>query len=148
MVGFFALRKLIESKKIDDATANQSVKVISYPSTGKLVTRMNWHHWWDLYDLSKPKRGTVRLPFLCNQFVHSYVYSPEFSESRAFVGLLVSSDKERNSILFSVTVEQVIRVFEDAGKNYPNDRHMVYNTNREDYDFFSKSSSQPHPSRN
>ena len=42
MVGFFALRKLIESNKIDDATANQNVKVITYSSTGKRVTRINW----------------------------------------------------------------------------------------------------------
>jgi hypothetical protein len=148
MVGFFALRKLIESRKIDDAVANQSVKVTSYPPTGKRVTRVNWFNWWELYDLTKPKRGSVRLPFLCNQFVHSYVYAPEFSESRTFVGLFVSSDRERNSVLFSVTVEQVIKIFETAGESYPNDIRMVYNNARQDYDVFSKTSGQPRLSHN
>ena len=134
MLGFYAIRKLIEAHKVDDQTARQNVAVVVYPSTGKLVTRSNWHRWWELYDLEDPRKTKIRLVPLCHQFVHSYVFSCAFDESRALESVLVSSDRERNRMLFSVSIDELIRVFRAVGKNYPNYYHSEFNDSTGDYD--------------
>jgi hypothetical protein len=134
MLGFYAIRKLVEAHKIDDETAGQSVAVTAFPSTGKLVTRISRHHWWDLYDLSDPRKTKIQLLPLCHQFVHSYVFSLAFDEKRALDSVLVSSDRERNRMLLSISIPEVIRVFKRVGGNYPNHYHSKFNDVKGDYD--------------
>lgn len=142
MLGFYAIRKLIEAHKVDDKTAKQGIVVTVYPSTGKLVTRSNWHHWWDLYDLEDPKKTKMPLIPLCHQFVHSYVFSCAFDENKAFDGVLVSSDRERNRLLFSVSVPELIRVFKAIGQNYPNSYYSKFNQAKGDYDVVIKTANR------
>ncbi|MBW8846761.1 MAG: hypothetical protein JF607_17480 [Burkholderiales bacterium] len=134
LLGFYAVRKLIEARKVDDAVAAQSIAVTVYPSTGKLVTRNNWHHWWELYDMEDPRRTKVKLIPLCHQFVHSYVFSCAFDEERMLDSVMVSSDRERNRMLFSVPVVEIGRVFQEIGKNYPNYYESKFNDEKGDYD--------------
>ena len=138
MLGFYAIRKLTEAHKLDDKTSGQSVAVTVYPATGKFVTRTNWHHWWELYDMEGPWKAKVQLTPLCHQFVHSYVFSCAFDETRAFESVLVSSDRDRNRLLYSVPVAEVIRVFRRVGKNYPNFYHSEFNESKGDYDVVIK----------
>jgi hypothetical protein len=138
MLGFYAVRKLIDAQKIDDKAASQSVSVTVYPSTGKLVTRINWHRWWDLYDLADPRRSKVQLVPLCHQFVHSYVFSCAFDEDRKLDSVLVSSDRERNRMLFSVSISEVVRVFQRVGNSYPNAYRSKFNEAKGDYDVVIK----------
>ena len=138
MLGFYVIRKLVEAHKVDDKTAKQGIAVTVYPSTGKRVTRNNWYHWWDLYDMEDPRKTKVPLISLCHQFVHSYVFSCAFDENRAFDSVLVSSDRERNRMLFSVSVPEVMRVFRAVGKNYPNSYRSEFNEAKGDYDVVIK----------
>ena len=144
MIGFYSLRKLIDASKIDDRTASQRVPVTVYPSTGKRVTRTNWTHWWELYKLEEPTSAELELLLLCHQFVHSYVFSCEFSETREFIGVLVSSDREKNRKLYSVSVPDIARAFESAGSSYPNHVRMTFNARKGDYDIVSMVDGTPH----
>jgi hypothetical protein len=114
------------------------VSVTVFPSTGKPVTRTNWHRWWELYDLEDPRKKKVQLVPLCHQFIHSYVFSCAFDETRALDSVLVSSDRERNRMLFSVSVREIVRVFKSVGKNYPNSYRSKFNEAKRDYDVIIK----------
>src|SRR5258706_5011230 len=138
MLGFYAIRKLTEAHKIDDKTSGQSLSVTAFPSTGKLVTRNNWRRWWELYDLEDPRKTKMQLLPLCHQFVHSYVFSCAFDEARALDSVFVSSDRERNRMLFGVPISEVIRVFKSVGKNYPNYYRSEFNEAKGDYDVIVK----------
>lgn len=138
MLGFYAIRKLTEAHKIDDKTSGQSLSVTAFPSIGPLVTRNNWNRWWELYDLEDPRSIRMQLLPLCHQFVHSYVFSCAFDEARALDSVLVSSDRERNRMLFRVPISEVIRVFKSVGKNYPDYYHSSFNEAKRDYDVIIK----------
>lgn len=140
MLGFYAIRKLIEAKKIDDELANQSVSLTTYKSTGKPVTRINWHHYWELYDLDSPQSSTLRVLLVCHQFVHSYVFGFSFSETRDLVSILVSSDREKNRVLYEIKVVELIRLFREIGQNYPTEYHASFNDKKGDYDVVVKTS--------
>ncbi|MDH6165534.1 hypothetical protein M2282_000662 [Variovorax boronicumulans] len=138
MLGFYAIRKLTEAHKIDDKTSGQSLSVIVFPSAGKLVTRNNRHRWWELYDLEDPRKTKMQLLPVCHQFVHSYVFSCAFDEERVLESVLVSSDRERNRMLFGVPVGEVIRVFKSVGENYPNSYRSSFSEAKRDYDVIIK----------
>ena len=138
MIGFYSLRKLIESSKIDDKISNFSVPLTGYPATSKLVTRKNWTNWWELYDLNQPRSCKLKLVLLCHQFIHSYVFSCDFLENGQFAGVLVSSDRERNRVLYSISITEIVRIFEAAGQSYPNDMRMTFNPSKSDYDIISR----------
>jgi hypothetical protein len=136
MLGFYSIRKLIEAKKVDDETAMQGVRVTVFPAKGKVVTRLNHHRWWDLYDLERPKVSSMNLMPLCHQFVHSYVFGCGFDQSRRLDSVLVSSDRERNRSLINVHLSEVIRVFKAVGENDPNLFRSEFNEAKGDYDVF------------
>jgi hypothetical protein len=134
MLGFYAIRKLIEAKKIDDKVANQSAALTIYRSSGKPVTRLNWHRYEELYDLTSPQISKLELLLVCHQFVHSYVFSCSFSQTHELVSVLVSSDRSRNGVLYEVQVLEVIRIFREIGQNYPSEYKSTFNARKGDYD--------------
>lgn len=139
MIGFYSVRKLIEASKLEEKVANQNAAVVKFCSNGKRVLRTNWTHFWDHYDLANPLETVMPLASLCNQFIHSYVFSCAFSECKAFESLLVSSDRERNRVLYSVDIAEVIRLFESVGNSYPDNVQFVFNDKKDDYDVVSTS---------
>lgn len=120
MLGFYSIRKLTESAKLTDKVSKMSVPVRSYPATGRTVHLLNWHRLDKLYDFEKPRKRTTSLPFLCNQVIHSYVFSLLFSEGGKLAGILVASDRERSRELLEVSVEKIIDVFEKVGRDEAN----------------------------
>lgn len=134
MLGFYSIRKLIDASKVDDKIAAMSVTLRTYPSKGKKVTRINWTYYWDLYDLTNPSETKLALVLLCHQMVHSYVFLCQFTEQREFESILVSTDREKNRQAYSVSINEIIHLFELVGSNYPNDIRMEFNNKKGDYD--------------
>jgi hypothetical protein len=117
MLGFYSIRKLIESVKLTDVVSNTSVPVRSYTSTGRTVHLLNCHRIDELYDLDKSQKKTFSLPYLCNQVMHSYEFSLLFNEDRSLAGMLLASDRQRSKELLQVSVESIIRIFERVGRD-------------------------------
>jgi hypothetical protein len=120
MLGFYSIRKLRESAKLTDKVAKMNVPIRSYPATGRTVHLLNSHRLEKLYHLDKPKKGTASLPFLCNQIIHSYVFSLLFEERNKLAGLLVASDRDRSKALLEVSVQKLIEIFETVGQDEAN----------------------------
>lgn len=72
-IGFYSIRKLLETLKISDSTKKLTFEVEWY-SNKEPVHDLNWHHLDRLYDLSSRHLETRDMGFLCNQFIHSYVF--------------------------------------------------------------------------
>ena len=60
---------------------------------------MNSHRIDELYDLQSTTIEVRDLTYLCNQFIHSYVYTAVISEDHRVDGFYVSSDKSRHKRL-------------------------------------------------
>ena len=133
MLGLFSVRKLIESRKLTDKVAKQSVQIRCYPPTGKVVTLLNRHKIDELFDLDKPKDRFVKLSFLCNQVIHSYVFTLVFHEGGPFAAILVASDYERSHALYEIPASRIIEVFELVGNDHVTEERYVADPAKGDY---------------
>lgn len=133
LLGFYSIRKLTEADMLSCTTVDQQVEVTSFPWAGKPVTKLNCHRIDELYNLEDGQLAQKPLRAICNQFIHSYVFTPCFDASERLNGILVTSDRARMQSLFLVSVIRVIELFEQAGRDYPNSSRTVFDPKIGDY---------------
>jgi hypothetical protein len=135
MVGFFYVRKLIESRKLSRDFADRQVKATGYPTKGKHVHLMNLHRDIDqLFDLDAPKQTTMKIEDLANQLIHSYIFYLMTTEEGPLDGIMVASDRIRNKELLQVSLLDIIKIFELAAKGEGDKAiRMKYDDKKQDY---------------
>lgn len=133
-IAFYSIRKLIEARKLSDATAGMMVSNSAYPNKGKDVTILNWDKLEELYDFTSKKTEKRDLRFICNQVIHSYVFAPDISEEGILESILFCSDQERNKALYGIDRTELIRVFRIFGNDYPSSSTFTFNPDKRDYD--------------
>lgn len=136
MVGFYSIRKLIEARNLSDSIRKQNLKIITYHWKGDPVTRLNRFFADELYDLRKPKAVEKDLLFLCHQVVHSYFFEPSFNKKSHLNGVFVSSDRERNRVVYFLGIRQIINLFEQVGNDCVTKTSFIYNPKMQDYDVY------------
>lgn len=134
MLGFYTIRKLIEAKRISTSTAQRAVHLSAYPATGNPVTLINLHKIERNYDLETRRRETLSLLHLCHQFIHSYIFMVVRAEDGGLHGFLFCSDRMRKQMLFEISAEEVIALFEHVAQDYPNSVQMQINPKTGDFD--------------
>tara|TARA_R110002111_G_scaffold33310_1_gene67057 strand:+ start:271 stop:807 length:537 start_codon:yes stop_codon:yes gene_type:complete len=138
LLGFYTIRKLIEAEKIATRFKTHEIDVVSYPPSGRAVTRMNWHKIDILYDFDSPRSERRLLPFLADQAIHSFVFQHAVGEDGEFEGILLASDRQRKKSLLQISADSIIDVFTDIGKNYPATGRYILNPATGDYDVHSE----------
>ena len=133
MMGFYAIRKLIEAKKLTDVLTGTSVAMRRYSSKGKPVTLMNNHKVHELYDLKAPEKQSLTLKELCHQFIHSYIFLLVFDESGRLSAIWIASDYQRSKALFEIEVKTVIAIFQKVGHDEVGCSHATFDTSIGDY---------------
>ena len=113
-IAFYGIRKLIEAKKLTQATEKMSIQLYTYPTTGYGVTRLNSHNIDRLFDLEKPQKQTRELKFICNQIIHSYVFTPALTEDNGLAGIMFSSERERNQSLYFMETDHLIKALKQS----------------------------------
>ncbi|MGO4998302.1 hypothetical protein [Oceanisphaera sp. W20_SRM_FM3] len=131
-IGFYAIRKLMDTAKISDSTKNIDIALGCFPNL-KPVDYMNWHKVDELYDLSSKQRETKTLRALCNFIVHSYVFMPELSDDGRLASFYVTSDKDRNKKLYSILITQIVEIFKLVGNDYPSSTKITRNSKTGDW---------------
>ncbi len=126
MLGFYAVRKLQEARKISDRLRSRPVPLIQYRSSGKPVRHLNWDRIDALYELDNPERVQRHLSFVTNQIIHSYVFVPWFDETNHLVNLFFASDHEKDRQLWAVTVHEIAEIFAEVGNNDPTSARMSW----------------------
>lgn len=117
LLGFYAVRKLLDTFKVSDSTKEMKVDLVVHPAI-RCVDYLNWHHLDKNYDLTSRKSETKDIRFLCNQFVHSYVFMTSEVEGR-LDGFFVNSDRDRHSKCYFVNLNDVLKIFRTVGRDYP-----------------------------
>jgi hypothetical protein len=134
MIGFYAVRKLIEAKRLSDAIRGSSIHVVQYRPTGKRVNFMNWHRADKLYFLDKPVKSQLTLERLSNIFIHSYTFLPVHNEDDGLEAILVNSDRTRSDGLFQVAIDDVIKIFSVIASDDPHKSQMIFDDKIGDYE--------------
>lgn len=121
MQGFYMVRKLIEAPgKVSETVKNRRVPVTEFDlRPGAQVDSMNWHKITSLYDLDAGKAGVRDLMFVCNQFVHSFVFVTAHGNDPALTGFYLASDRQKEKTLLLVTLADVLKCFAVVASDYP-----------------------------
>ncbi len=114
---FYAVRKLLDTFKVSDSTKEMKFDLMVH-SAIRNVDYLNWHRLDENYDLSVHQSEIRDIRFLCNQFIHSYVFVVSEAAGR-LDGFFVSSDRDRNSKCYFVEIEHILHIFRTVGRDYP-----------------------------
>lgn len=117
-LGFYAIRKLIESKKISDSLSQRRHELKEFPYSGNaesLATHMKDTE----YDLSTGRMAHLTTIDLCNQFIHSHHFLPFLPDGKHLIGFFFCSDRKRTSGIYLVTIFTIVEIYRSIGSNYP-----------------------------
>ena len=134
MLGFYSIRKLADAGKLSAATMTQELSLAAYKWLGKPVTKLNWHHIDRLYDLENAATESRSLLKLCHQFVHSFIFIPDFDGDDKLSGFMFASDHQRQTALLRIGITDVVAVFKQVGKDYPATAFRTFNQKKGDYE--------------
>lgn len=133
-VGFYAVRKLMEARKLSVDVVSQQVRCKIAPlREGKRITHYNWHKLDELYDFDRQGKITLSLRRLCNQFIHSYVFCSFFDESGFLHSVAVASDRKRNECIQIVPVASLIDIMRAVGSDIVTEQRAVWDEKIGDY---------------
>lgn len=127
MIGFYVIRKLLEAKKLSGKTSQYTFSAISYYCKDKNVNILNWHKVLELYDMDKGVKETLNLWYVANTIIHSFVFIGVFGENDYIEAVMFNSDRSKNNKLYSIDLNDIIKIFEVAGNDYP--EHIEYKLN-------------------
>lgn len=116
MLGFYSIRKLIEARKLTKRVELHHVNLNKYKykvGGGCQIDLLSRHDMLRFYDLDTPVSETMLLKWVCDKFVHSYVFEYVVDSEGIFSAILFNSDKTRHEWLYEISVENVVYVFEE-----------------------------------
>jgi hypothetical protein len=84
--------------------------------------------------MTSPAKSQLHVRQLCNQIIHSYVFSLGVSRSGNWTYIYIASDNSRRRTLYEIRASAVIRLFELFGRNYPSKIKVVFQEQSNDVD--------------
>jgi len=115
MLSAYAVRKLLESRKISDILAARQVRVRQHSLLGRMPDMLNRFSYWENYDLDAGQDISMPISDFCNQIIHSWNWAISANEQGSFDGIYVSSDRQRRRLLYFVSVDVLITLLRDVG---------------------------------
>ena len=115
VLGFYAVRRLVNSFLLSDALVHRPVSMIAFPARRRDSLMLGDERLEDLYDLGAGKPVSHDLVFTCHQVTHNCVFTPWFDPPRTLKGVYVTSDHQRKVALYAMTAETLQALFRQVG---------------------------------
>jgi hypothetical protein len=118
MVGFYSVRKLIESNWVHHRLKKEKVSLTAYPLLKN--TLLHWMFWPEIdehFDLGSPLKRKQPLEFVYNQIIHSFVFTPAF-RARRLSGVYFCSYDRRDHV-YHADISELVRVLRKTAKARP-----------------------------
>jgi len=110
-LGFYSIRKLLEGKRVNPCINGMNVNLTAYPSSTNLTRLIHPNEGWvKNYDLSKGEDHSLSLEKICNQFIHSKIFSPFVPGGLGCVGFYVSSDSTAKNNVYYIKLITVVEI--------------------------------------
>lgn len=118
-LSFYYVRKLIEANKISDSLLSAVHHVSWHPITGKVST-LNWHNLNKLINFAEQSAESKDLEFLCNRFIHSFIFVPSIEKNKVSDILIATDrDRSRDKKLFRVPLTLLVALLTEVGNDCP-----------------------------
>lgn len=134
----FIARKLIDcGGKLSDEAENYSMKVYSVQPIKRVD---NMHRWpeEDSHDWDNEQETTVVGKNVCNWLIHSYMFYLVFNEDRVVDSFSVTSDFDRNKILYRIPLKAWIDYIEYIATDDIVSLSSRYDSKKEEYVYTRK----------
>lgn len=120
MSACYGARKLYESGYIDENDFHTPIQLRVHSTLGKGITSKNWRDLNLHYDLNCSSIENHKYSFLCNQFIHSFVFIPVLKSEadRGLQGIAFNSDRSKKNSLFYIDIWNLIDVLAKLGDGY------------------------------
>lgn len=134
----FIIRKLIDCKgKVSDEVDKYSFTIKGLQPEKEVNFMNRWpengNYDWE-HEVTYTKPGTD----ICNWLIHSYVFFFTYDTNEKIDGFYVSSDYDRNKVLYWVALKEWIAYMEFVGKDYVVAVDMHFDNHKKDYIFTKK----------
>jgi hypothetical protein len=117
-VSAFAIRKLMENRKLTDAVRDKSMGCHTFrpfrPISDRVSTFFGLADVTDDYDMTKPEQITLSCFDLMSEIMHSYVFKIALNENAIMVGFLVNSYNKRDARLIEIELSAFDSVLSDV----------------------------------
>lgn len=130
MLGFYSVRKLKEARKISDRLHKLMIPLNEFKPTGKHIRYNNRIFLEEIYKMNEPKATKKPLEYICNQIVHSFIFTPGFNEEGFLEDIFFASDDKKDQVMYSIKIEDIASIFEHVGNNYPARYTFTYDSRR------------------
>lgn len=117
-LGFYIIRKLIESKKISDHIVAKKYKILEFPLQDFSELPISSFN-ENIFEINKAKKIELSVISLCNQFIHSYHFAYFLPNEKNLTGFFFCSDRKRTSGLYFITLFDIVYIYRAVGNNYP-----------------------------
>jgi hypothetical protein len=116
MVSAFAIRRLLDAHKVSDVLRQRQIPVSRFDLVGNPPDLLAPADIGDSYDFANGRRMTLTTVKLCQQLIHSFVFTFSCDESTELLdGVYVSSDFDKGKFLYRVEARDYIKVCRDIG---------------------------------
>lgn len=124
-MGFYAIRKLLETFTLSTTTKLITYNLESFSARpGANPDHLNRTDIEKHYDFDSKNSETRNIEFICNQFIHSFVFVFALSEDGHIDGMFLSSDRVRHNLLYFIPITTVTQLFRTVGRDYPSEQHF------------------------
>ena len=114
-LGFFSVRKMLESDLLEKSVSNYKFKITSRKKLEDTKPEMtHFLHGYDLYN-SEDEELTIRE--IANQFIHSNYFSPFVPFKSKVMGFFVVSDFFVKKKIYYIPLYTVISIFKSVANN-------------------------------
>jgi hypothetical protein len=118
VLGAYAMRKLVEAGETPEELRQRQIPVRRFEPTGSRP--LSADDIADCYDFDNGRRKTLSLMELCDEILHSVVFTFCCGETGdLFDGIYLSSDSDKNEYLYLLLASDFIAVCCDVGDTQP-----------------------------
>lgn len=118
-IAFFVTRKLLEAQHVGPSVRDRAFDVTAYPTAPGAVPTNNPKTFAASFWLTKGSRLPLSLRTICNQFIHSHVFSPFVPFGTNMVGVFFSSDTAKATRMHYMPLVNVIALIRSVAEDRP-----------------------------
>jgi len=134
----FIIRKLIDCKgKVSDDVDSAVVNIYAIQPM-KQVDMLNRWPEEDSHDWQNERKKIVLGKNVCNWLIHSYMFFLSFNDDGIIDSFYVTSDFDRNKVLYRIPLEEWIKYMELVISDYVVELDSHYDENKKDYVYIRK----------
>ncbi len=133
MVSAFMIRKLFDSHKIKENIEKKEIDIIYYKSSENKINILKRLSPEKYFKLEEQYEKKISIRKICDQIIHSYIFTLLRNEEKKLQAFWVSSDYIKFNELFEINIDDYIEILFFIGNYWPTSAHYVFNTTKSDY---------------